>query len=64
MCSNILNKVKFNKISVILQFFISFFILKIVVECPEEIFKKLLSVTVYLYDILEILFLKARHMIN
>ena len=30
--------------------FISFFILKIVIECPEEIFKKLVSVTIYLYD--------------
>ena len=30
--------------------FISFLILKIVIECPEEIFKKLLSVTVYLHD--------------
>ena len=30
--------------------FISFLILKIVIECPEEILKKLLSVTIYLYD--------------
>ena len=30
--------------------FISFLIFKIVIECPEEIFKKLWSVTIYLYD--------------
>ena len=30
--------------------FISFLILEIVIECPEEIFKKLLNVTIYLYD--------------
>ena len=30
--------------------FISFLILEIVIECPGEIFKKLLNVTVYLYD--------------
>ena len=30
--------------------FISFLILKIVIECPEETFKKLLSVTIYLFD--------------
>ena len=30
--------------------FISFSILKIVIECPEEIFKELLSSIIYLYD--------------
>ena len=30
--------------------FISFLILKIVIECSQEIFKKLVTVTVYLYD--------------
>ena len=30
--------------------FISFLILKNVIECPEEIFKKLLSITIYLCD--------------
>ena len=30
--------------------FISFLILEIVIECPGEIFKKLLNVTIYLYD--------------
>ena len=30
--------------------FISFLILKIGIECPEDIFKKLLSVTIYLFD--------------
>ena len=30
--------------------FISFLILKIVIECPEEILKRLISVTVYFYD--------------
>ena len=30
--------------------FISFLILKIVIECPEETFKKLQSVTIYLFD--------------
>ena len=29
---------------------ISFFILKVVIECPEEIFKNLLSVSIYSYD--------------
>ena len=41
--------------------FISFLILKIVIEYPEEIFKKLLSVTVHLYMIiLENTFLKSQ----
>ena len=31
-------------------YFISFLILNIVIECPEEIFKKLLSVSIYLFD--------------
>ena len=30
--------------------FVSFLVLKIVIECPEKIFKKLLSVTIYLYN--------------
>ena len=30
--------------------FISFFILKVVIECPKEIFKNLLSLNIYLYD--------------
>ena len=30
--------------------FISFFILKIVIECPEGIYKKLVSVSIYLFD--------------
>ena len=30
--------------------FVSFLVLKIVIECPEEIFKKLLSVAIYLYS--------------
>ena len=30
--------------------FISFLILEIDIKCPEEIFKKLLNVTIYLYD--------------
>ena len=30
--------------------FISFLIVEIDIECPEEIFKKLLNVTIYLYD--------------
>ena len=30
--------------------FILFLVLKIVIECPEDIFKKLLSATVYLCD--------------
>ena len=30
--------------------FILFLVLKIVIECPEEIFKKSLSVTIYLSD--------------
>ena len=30
--------------------FISFFILKVVVECSKEIFKNLLSLNIYLYD--------------
>ena len=49
MSSNILNKVKFNEISICYDF-ILFLILKIVIECPEEIFKNLLSVLIYLYD--------------
>ena len=48
--SNILDKVKFNEISLVCFDFISFLILKIVIECPEEIFKTLLSVTTYLYN--------------
>ena len=39
--------------------FISFLILKIVIECPEEVFKKLLRVTIYLI-ILENTFLKSQ----
>ena len=30
--------------------FISFLILQIVIECPEKIFKKLLSATISLFD--------------
>ena len=39
--------------------FISFLMLKIVIECLEEIFKKLLSLTIYIL-ILENSFLKIR----
>ena len=39
--------------------FISVLVLKIVIECPEEIFKKLLSVTIYM-KILENTFLKSQ----
>ena len=39
----------FNEIADMVQFYL-IFILKIVVECPEEIFKELLSSTINLYD--------------
>ena len=43
--------------------FISFLVLNIVIECPEEIFKKLSSVTIYLTT-LENTFLKATDITN
>ena len=46
--------------------FISFLILKIVIEHTEEIFEKLYSVTIYFYDKYswESFFVKARYMIT
>ena len=58
MSSNILKKVNFDEISSMLGFYFTFDC-KIVIECPDEIFKKLLNITIYLI-VLENAFLKSQ----
>ena len=56
--SNILKKVNFDEISSMLGFHFNFDF-KIVIDCPDEIFKKLLNITIYLI-VLENAFLKSQ----